>query len=166
MKRTNEHKTYKGQFFSYDAIVAGVLFAVLLSILFVYWTSLRSLLFTQIDDMFRTSLELSNALLTPGYPADWTVSDVRQIGITTDFNSMRVDGAKLANLRNLSDTDYESMRSKLGLGPYQYRIVVGNVAIGPVPLADRQSRVTLVRPVVYENLPANLTITVWSNFTG
>ena len=90
---------YKGQFFSYDAVVAGVLFAVLLSILFVYWTSLRSLVFTQIDDLFITSIEVSNSLLTPGNPAAWTTSTVQQIGITTDYNSMRIDNNKLLNLK-------------------------------------------------------------------
>jgi len=163
MKIYNKH--YKGQFFSYDAVVAGVLFAVLLSILFVYWTSLRSLLFTQIDDMFRVAIQVSNDLLTPGNPTDWTTVNVRQIGITTGFNSMRIDSAKLANLKTLSDTDYEGMRSKLGLGPYQFRITIENVAIGAIPQSSQQSKVTLVRPVVYENRSANMTITIWSMFT-
>ena len=145
--------------------MAGVLFAVLLSILFVYWTSLRSLVFTQIDDLFITSIEVSNSLLTPGNPAAWTTSTVQQIGITTDYNSMRIDNNKLLNLKQLSDSNYDSIRSKLGLGPYQYSITVGGVVIGVSPPADRKSKVTLVRPVVYQNQPANLTITIWSNFT-
>jgi len=160
----------KGQFFSYDAIVAGLMFTILLTILYVYWSSLRSTMFTQVDDMFRTSIEVSNLLLTTGNPTDWTTTNVKQIGITAGPNSLELDPNKVTNFRFMADPvygDYESMRSRLGVAPYMFYIQIGDsVIVGVAPTAEATGKISVMRPVVYEGMASNFTVTIWSNFTS
>jgi hypothetical protein len=164
---TNATRTRKGQFFSYDAIVAGLMFAVLLTILYVYWSSLRSTVFTQIDDMFRTSIEVSNLLLTTGNPTNWTTTDAKQIGITVAPNSLELDANKVTNFKFMTDQDYGAMRSRLGAAPYMFYIQIGDgVVIGAPPAPEATGKISVMRPVVYEGRASNFTVTIWSNFTS
>ena len=166
---TNTTRTKKGQFFSYDAIVAGLMFTILLTILYIYWSSLRSTMFTQIDDMFRTSIAVSNLLLTTGNPTNWNTDDVKQIGITTGPNSLELNFNKVANFKfmTLTDQDYEAMRSRLGAAPYMFYIQIGDsMIIGRPPTAEATGKISVMRPVVYNGTASNFTVTIWSNFTS
>ena len=108
----NTTRTKKGQFFSYDAIVAGLMFTVLLTVLYVYWSSLRATVFTQIDDMFRTAIGVSNLLLTTGNPTDWSESNVMQVGLTTRINSLELDTNKVGAFTTMvMGPRYEDIRS-------------------------------------------------------
>lgn len=161
----------KGQFFSYDAIVAGLMYAVLLTILYVYWSSLRSTMFTQIDGMFSTSMAVSNLLLTTGNPVNWTASNVNQIGLTTGFNSLELDPNKVAYfqfLANSSLSSYYNTSSRIGVAPYQFYITIDAnppIDIGNPPLPTATGQISIVRPVIYEGNSSNLTVTIWSNST-
>lgn len=158
----------RGQFFAYDAIVAGVLFAILLAVLFIYWDAIRSFVFVQIDDLFRVALRVSDTLMTPGSPQDWSVVDVQQIGVAERYGSAKVSESKLANLRTLAATDYDRLKSMLALGVYDIYIAVNssdeNIGIG-IPPAGARGKVEIAKPVVYKNGPANLTVTIWTNST-
>lgn len=155
----------KGQFFSYDAIVAGSMFAVLLALIFLYWTSINSMVFNQADSMLRTAILTSETLLSPGYPENWTLSNVRRFGLTDRTLSARINPSKLDNF---AAADYETLRDKLGLGMYQLLIVISNetsnVTIGSEP-SGATGKITLVRPVIYNNTPQNMSITIWTNST-
>jgi hypothetical protein len=168
---TNTTRTRKGQFFSYDAIVAGLMFTILLTILYIYWSSLRSTMFTQIDDMFRTSIAVSNLLLTTGNPTDWTTDNVMQIGITAGSNSLELDSNKVTNFKFMVDDpiigDYGAIRSRLGVAPYMFYIQIGNsMTIGVPPAAEATGKISITRPVVYGGRASNFTVTIWSNFTS
>ena len=164
----NTTRTRKGQFFSYDAIVAGLMFTVLLTVLYVYWSSLRATVFTQIDDMFRTAIGVSNLLLTTGNPIDWSESNVMQVGLTTRINSLELDTDKVgAFVTMATGPGYESMRSKLGVAPYMFYIQIGGIVeAGVQPTPDATGKITVVRPVIYGGQASNLTVTIWSNFTS
>ena len=158
----------RGQFFSYDAMVAGLMFAILLTILYVYWSSLRATVFTQIDDLFRTSMDVSNVLLTTGNPTDWNMTDVSQIGLVSSMNSLDLDENKVESLRVLAGQDYESVRAKIGASPYQFYITIDAsppVEVGLPFTVESTGKVSIVRPVVYQGRASNLTVTIWSNFT-
>ena len=143
------------------------MFTQLLTILYVYWSSLRSTVFTQIDDMFRTSIEVSNLLLNTGNPTDWTTTNVKQIGITTGPNSLELDSNKVTNFKFMADQDYEAMRSHLGAAPYMFYIQIGDsVTVGVAPTAEATGKISVMRPVVYGGMASNFTVTIWSNFTA
>ena len=161
----NTTRTRKGQFFSYDAIVAGLMFTVLLTVLYVYWSSLRATVFTQIDDMFRTAISVSNLLLTTG---NWPDSaTAKQIGLTVRPNSLELDTSKVGAFADMAmGQGYEDIRSKLGVAPYMFYIRIGdNPPVGVQPTPDATGKITVVRPVIYGGQASNLTVTIWSNFT-
>jgi hypothetical protein len=171
----------KGQFFSYDAIIAGALFSVLIALLFIYWSAIHALIFNQLDDMYRVGISISDTLLTPGSPSNWgswvanppqppTQIAAHQVGLTNDFGSMRLNGTKVDNLNTLVNSSYEIVKEKLGSGRYNFWITITGYnnanggGIGSQPL-NPTGKITITRPVIYQNNPANLTIVVWMNYT-
>ncbi|MCS7109251.1 MAG: hypothetical protein NZ903_00440 [Candidatus Micrarchaeota archaeon] len=154
-------KIKKGQFFSYDAIVAGILFVLLLTLLYNYWNSLRTTISVRIDDASRIALSVSNILLTPGYPMNWNASNFNQIGLAKDYNTIELSEEKVSNLSFLSYTDYSKMKEKLGVGPYDIYITVGDASIGMPPLENVSTKVTIKRPVIYKEAIRTLYITIW-----
>jgi hypothetical protein len=167
----NLNKYLKGQIFSYDAIVGGVLFAVLLTLLFVYWDAIRSFVFLQIDDLFRVALHVSDNLMTPGIPPDWNTTTVSKVGISEQYGSAVINDSKFGNLTLLASTPegYEKLRTMLNVGAYELYLTLNstakNVAIGAVPTGAK-GEIKIVRPVVYRDRPANLTIDIWTNVSS
>lgn len=159
--KLNRCENKKGQFFSYDAIVAGVLFILLLTILYNYWNSLRTAVSVRIDDSSRIALSVSNVLLTPGYPLDWNSSNFNQIGLAEDYNTIKLSEAKVSNLSLISYVNYELMKEKLGVGPYEIYIKIGDEGIGNSPL-NPTSKVTVTRPAIYKGSLNNISVTIWS----
>jgi hypothetical protein len=172
----------KGQFFAYDAIIAGALFSILLALLFIYWTSIHYLVFNQVDDMYRMGLSISDILLTPGSPSDWAKptsflnpqldpDNVHQVGLTDDFGSMTLNTTKVRGLQDYAPSYYDTLKEKFGSGKYDFFIkidtqVVGgeDVEIGKPP-ENPTGKITITRPVVYDGGPANMIITIWMNYT-
>lgn len=151
----------KGQFFSYDAIVAGLLFILLLTLLYTYWNSLRSTISVKIDDITRIAMDASNLLMTPGFPYDWTSSDYNQLGLASGYNSIYLDSQKIGSLQ---EVPYETIRQKLAISPYDFYLEIGNETAGIIP-EGALSKVTIRRPVVLDNELTNLSLTVWSRLS-
>ena len=159
---SNDRGRLKGQFFSYDAIVAGLLFILLLTLLYTYWNSLRSTISVKIDDVTRIAMDASNLLMTPGFPNDWTSGNYNQIGLTADYNSIVIDGRKVESLRSITP---DMIRQKLAVSPYYVYIEVGELdPIGYAP-DNALSKVTIKRPVILDDELVNLSITVWSSLS-
>ena len=160
----------KGQFFAYDAIIAGALFSILLALLFIYWTSVHSLVFNQVDDMYRVGLSISDILLTPGSPSDWDPNNVHQVGLTDDFGSMTLNTTKVKGLQDYASSSYETLKEKFGSGRYDFLIKIdpigvgGDVQVGIEP-ENPTGKITITRPVVYDGGPANMIIVIWMSYT-
>jgi len=162
-----EMPTRKGQLFAYDAIIAGALFAILLAVLFIYWDAIRSLVFVQVDDMFRVALRVSDNLLTPGSPLNWQddTNSIQKMGLAEKYGTVRIDAQKMKSLQLLSSLDYEAFRSRLGLGTYQVYIVLRTptetIDAGQL-ISGSPSKISVTKPVVYKDKPATLTVTIWT----
>ena len=155
------NKSKKGQFFSYDAIVAGLLFILLLSLLYIYWNSLRTTISINIDDSTRIALDVSDMLLTPGYPLNWDSTNFNQLGLTKDYNTIVIDENKVGNLSTIGLYNYTLLKQKLAVGPNEIYIKIGTgITIGMQPEAST-SLVTITRPAVYKGNLTNLSITIW-----
>ena len=160
----------KGQFFSYDAIIAGALLSIMIALLFIYWSSAHSLVFNQVDDMYRAGISVSDTLLTPGSPENWNSGNVHQIGITDEFGSLKLNSTKVLDLYNYAASDYANTREKFGISRYDILIVIegfsvgGETNIGIVP-SNPTGQISIVRPVIYGGTPSKLTVTVWMNYT-
>ena len=164
----------KGQFFSYDAIIAGALLSIMMALLFIYWSSAHSLVFNQIDDMYRAGISVSDTLLTPGSPAYWDSGNVHQLGLTDEFGSLKLNSTKVLALYNYAVSDYFLMREKFGISRYDLLITLegfsvgGETNIGIVP-SNPTGQISIIRPVIlcdgFDCHPSKLTVTVWMNYT-
>jgi hypothetical protein len=161
----------KGQFFSYDAIIAGALLSIMIALLFIYWSSAHSLVFNQVDDMYRAGISVSDTLLTPGSPVNWDSSNVHQLGITDEFGSLKLNSTKVNRLSDYAISKYYDMREKFGVSRYDILITIegfpsagSETNIGAVP-SNPTGQISIVRPVIYDGHPSKLTVTVWMNYT-
>lgn len=155
--------TYRGFFFSYDALVAGVIFALFLAIIFANWTSMRIALFARADEMMRSALVLSNVLLSPGNPIDWDPKNWQQIGLVDELRSVRLNATKVEYFRQLADPagpTYAHLRESLTEG-YEFAVIIGDVTIGNPPKNGRE-KISIVRSVIYANKLANMTVVIWA----
>lgn len=95
----------KGQYFSFDAIIASVIFILALVALLSYWYSLRSSLELQNGAVSKEAFRISNILLTPGYtppqpvgaapiPPDQSCLSMTQLGLAISWDDRRIDRAK------------------------------------------------------------------------
>lgn len=64
-------KFLKGQYFSFDAIVAAVIFVMALSILFTHWYTLSSQMDEQTYYLQNEANRISDLLLGEGIPSNW-----------------------------------------------------------------------------------------------
>ena len=56
---------YKGQYFSFDAIIGAVIFSMALVALLSYWHAVQSALETQNDETGKETVRISNVLFSP-----------------------------------------------------------------------------------------------------
>ena len=73
-------KILKGQYFSFDAIIGSVIFVMALVSLLSYWSSLRSSLDFQNNDVSREAVRISNTLLLQGNPSDVSCENMDRLG--------------------------------------------------------------------------------------
>ena len=117
----------KGQYFSFDAIVAVVIFIIALTILSNYWFGVNEVIRSQDDGMYRDALRLSDSFMTSGVPIDWNtnVANAHQIGFTTGYEGNALNDTKLKAFHTylyfagttLDETRYQASR---GLFRTQY----------------------------------------------
>lgn len=117
----------KGQYFSFDAIIASVIFVLALVALLSYWHSVRSFLDYQNDPLSKEAIRVSNLLFTPPSPSS-NCGTMGRLGLTKDWDDRRVEAAILDCAKTKSG---DWLRSVLGT-PYGASIKVTNLANGSV----------------------------------
>jgi len=85
----------KGQYFSFDAIIASVIFVLALVALLSYWHSVRSFLDFQNDALSKDAIRVSNLLLGPPFPPESDCSDMELLGFTRSWDDKRIDESTL-----------------------------------------------------------------------
>ncbi len=124
------NKCRKGQFFSYDAIIGGVVFLIAMAMLFSYWFG-TSPATQKESDLARETLRLSDMLLTPGSPEDWQtkqLADIKQIGVTASYDANELDDDKFKTLDGtqrplLLSIDSDQIKSKLNF-VYEFNVTI------------------------------------------
>jgi hypothetical protein len=116
----------KGQFFSPDLIIALLIFIIILA----FFSVVSSAIAVQIDLYYtKNSLEeFSHAVTSPlvsfsGEPFDWeneSLVDINFFGLVSEKNVL--DQRKIERFVSLLDSDYDSVREKLGLGKYDFQL--------------------------------------------
>lgn len=81
----------RGQYFSFDAIIASVIFILALVALLSYWHSVRSFLDSQNDPMTTEMIRISDLLFLPSSPSGVTCGSISHLGLGMTFNDSRVN---------------------------------------------------------------------------
>lgn len=91
----------KGQYFSFDAIIATVIMVLAATSLLAYWYGAQAVVDSRTGSMYADSLRIAASLLSPGSPSDWAdrpdLSSVKQIGLSDDFSN-RLNRTKIEKL--------------------------------------------------------------------
>ncbi len=118
----------KGQYFSFDAIMASVIFVLALVALLSYWHSVRSFLDFQNDQISKDAIRVSNLLFTPPSPSPSPCSTMERLGFAMDWADQRVNES-VVDCSKTQSQDW--LKQELGT-PYNVSIKVTDLANGSV----------------------------------
>ena len=163
----------KGQYFSFDAIVAALIFIIAISVLTSYWFGIKSVIDSQTDDMNLEAMRFSDLLMTTGYPLDWQASPTtaNQIGLMQSQTANIFDQSKIVALRDYSNTNYPAVRSVTNFGKYEFFVNISDASgtyyyFGNDPAAGNPTNVVTVQRVgVLNDKFVNMRVFVWTNAT-
>jgi hypothetical protein len=138
----------KGQYFSFDAIIASVIFVLALVALLSYWHSVRSFLEYQNDPMSKEVIRVSNLLFVPGTPSS-DCNTMTAFGLAISYDDRRVNSSTISCMSMTKDEGWlmNSLRT-----PY-------NVSIKVMDISGARDTVFIggqVPPAGGPNAPANV----------
>ncbi len=126
MKKINNKMNSKGQIFSIDMILAGVVFLLILTLIATYsnHTANRVDIIESDNERDETANLVSNSLIySQGNPLNWenkTITGISSIGIIKERNV--IDKQKLQQLVDLNTGNYEEVKDLLGASKYGLKI--------------------------------------------
>lgn len=115
----------KGQYFSFDAIIASVIFVLALVALLSYWHSVKSFLDYQGGALSKDAIRISNLLFTPPAPSA-SCANMDRLGFSRAWDDKRLDSSVIACAEGQQQ---EWLREKLG-SPNNVSIRITNLADG------------------------------------
>jgi hypothetical protein len=113
----------KGQYFSFDAIIASVIFVLALVALLSYWHSVRSFLDYQNDQLTKDTIRVSNLMFTPPAPST-NCGTMDHLGFSIAWDDRRVNESVI-DCAKLQSQPW--IREKFGT-PFGVSITVTNIA--------------------------------------
>ena len=136
---------------SYDLIVASIVFITAMAILAYFWWSARTNMSEDKEAIIRESFKVSDALMSPGFPANWntlvdpndqsTWSNVQQIGLAESWANQSLSIDKVYKLAEMSFNNYSYTQSKVSPNyefylEFKFRNTSNNNLEQPVLLND------------------------------
>jgi len=115
----------KGQYFSFDAIIAAVIFVLALVALLSYWHSVRSFLEYQNDPLTKETIRISNNLFAPPSPSE-TCTTMDKFGLALSIDDRRVN----ARILGCVEAQSEAWLQKVLGTSYNATIKVTNIESG------------------------------------
>lgn len=115
----------KGQYFSFDAIVASVIFVLALMALLSYWHGVRSYLDYQNSDVQKEAVRISNLLFTPPQASAYLLDcdNVERMGFSDSWNYGVVNWTLLDLAQDCTDADAQWLRQRLS-SPYNLTMTI------------------------------------------
>lgn len=80
----------RGQYFSFDAVVATVIMTIAMTSLAAYWFGAQSVVDSRANPLYDDAMRIGDSLLSPGVPANWErgpLEEVRQFGLADGFSN-------------------------------------------------------------------------------
>jgi hypothetical protein len=119
----------KGQYFSFDAIVATVIIVIAISSLLGYWFSAQSIIESRANPMYADALRVAETIMSPGVPSNWTeynIGEAKTVGLSTgtanELDETKVD--ELAALASSSQENYSYVGRLLRTSGFNYYILI------------------------------------------
>jgi len=97
----------KAQIWTMDLIAGISVFMIAIVIYFVFTNNISNYDDTKFEELYSSSIVLSDSLLTEGYPFNWTSGNVTEIGLTN--NNHRINESKIYNFKNLDYLNSKGM---------------------------------------------------------
>lgn len=111
----------KGQYFSFDAIVASVIFVLTLIMLLSYWHSVRTFLDFQAADMNKEATRMSNLLFTPP-DGDCNAGTLKRLGFANSWTDKKMNYTLLYCVDKMKE---DALKANLS-SPYNVSIVIND----------------------------------------
>jgi len=114
----------KGQYFSFDAIIASVIFVMTLILLLSYWNSVRTYLDYQANDLNKEAMRMSNLLFIPPTYASGSTSCAtpERLGLALNWTDRRMNESLIRCLA----LNTAELRASLG-SSYNVSIVITDI---------------------------------------
>jgi len=110
----------KGQYFSFDAIIASVIFIMAIVLLISYWHSVKTFLDYQTSDVTKESMRIASLLFIPAFPEGADCSTLENIGFANNWDDRRIR-EDLLECSSLQSTEW--LKEKVGT-PYNISIKI------------------------------------------
>lgn len=148
----------KGQYFSFDAIIASVIFLLAIFMLFGYWHSVKTFLEYQSGQVSREAMRVSSVLFMPGFPQGADCTRMTTFGLATSWEDKRIRESTLWCVKSAVDADSTWFQQKLG-SPYNITIKViydnKEMMIGGEPSGSEIVKIRRAGTVVVEDRAAD-----------
>ena len=164
----------KGQYFSFDAIIATVIMVLAMASLVGYWFGTQAVVESRTNSLYADSLRVADSLLSPGVPANWSgepsLGTVYQIGLTNGIGN-QLNRSKIIKLRDYAEqtSNYTGV-GKIMRAAANYYIVIEQTdmktggesySIGN-PVASNASEVAVAnRGGTLEGKPVRVRVFLW-----
>ena len=135
----------KGQYFSFDAIIATVIMVIAFSTLVSYWYGVQSTIETRTDSQYSDALRVADSLFSPGLPSNWETypispaSPLQQIGLANSFSN------------DLNKTKVKRLAISVGFGPTfeatNYTTVAKLLRLSADPVGNTSGYYILIEPI-------------------
>ncbi|MEM3753030.1 MAG: hypothetical protein QXM58_00345 [Candidatus Micrarchaeaceae archaeon] len=169
----------KAQFWSFDAIFAMVIFALVIVILTYVWYSVNSQLSLSegygIQNIQMQLLVLKSTILSQGNPANWNNLVVANQtstwgNITAGLGNGQgnaISLQKAMTLMAMSNYNYQATKQVIGIG-FDYYISINwnglTLYIGHNPASYNAKSIQVAQiPIVMNGIPGTMTAEVWTN---
>lgn len=121
----------KGQYFSFDAIVASVIFVLALMALLSYWHGVRTYLGYQNNDIQKDSIRVSNLLFAPAYPdsavdSSFDCDSIQRLGFSKKWDSKVLNYSFIVGAESCG-TNQEWLKTRLAT-PYNVSVRISYVS--------------------------------------
>ena len=82
----------KGQYFSFDAIIATVIMVIAFITLVAYWLGAQSIIDSRANNTYADAIRVADSLFAPGSPSNWgdssvPLANIQQIGLSNNFDN-------------------------------------------------------------------------------
>jgi hypothetical protein len=139
----------KGQYFSFDAIIASVIFLMAIVLLLSYWHSIKTFLDYQTSDVMRESMRIASLLFVPP-DGSLSCTGVNELGFALSWDDRRVDQSAIDVASGCAAAESEWLKLRLST-PHEVYIKVNYldgtspVDIGEEPDPDSVGEVANMR---------------------